>query len=195
MTMRAGTGMIYEGMLSLTLEAVAAIPSANQLVTINEANEVLLNNLLMLDEKFDNDDDDEIIQELRRQDMKLRLIMDLLSTLLLQNQLLPAASLVRFSGEELSVPAADLNHAAGSKLKCSLFIDPAVPKPLVLFAQVQGQHAEDAASDDLQATGTASWMDFTFVGLTRSLQDHIEKLIFRHHRKAVALQRRQNSNS
>lgn len=189
MIVKAGAGMTYEGNLSLKLAAVAGLPSANQLVAINEANEVLLNNLLLLDEKFENDDHDEVMQELRRQDMKIRMIMDLLGTLLLQNQLLPPVQLVRFTGEALSVPAAPLSFAAGCMVQCSLYIDPALPKPLMLFAEVAGQHAEQDAQDAPQ-----DWMDFSFVGLNRPVQDNIEKLIFRHHRKAVALQRRQTVN-
>ena len=153
---------------------------------INEANDVLLNNLMLLEEKHETDDHDEIMQELRRQDTRIRMLMDLLCMLLLQNQLLPAAGLVRFSGAELSVPAAGLDHPAGSKVQCSLYIDPALPKPLVLFAESQGQRNEVASDNQ-----TSTWLDFTLAGLSLPVQDNIEKLIFRHHRKIVALQRRQ----
>jgi len=190
MSLRAGAGMMYEGMLSLQLLPVAGLPSPNQLVVINEANDVLLNNLMLLEEKHEIDDHDEIMQELRRQDTKIRMLMELLSMLLLQNQLLPAASLVRFSGTELSVPAAGLTHPAGSKVQCSLYIDTALPKPLVLFAESQGKHLE--ASGDGE-TATTPWLDFTLTGLSLPVQDNMEKLIFRHHRKIVALQRRQTA--
>jgi hypothetical protein len=188
MSLKAGAGMMYEGMLSLSLQTIAALPSPNQLVVINEANDILLNNLMLLEEKHENDDHDEIMQELRRQDMKIRMLMDLLCMLLQQNQLLPAATMVRFSGTELSVPASGQLYPAGSKLQCSLYIDPSLPKPLLLFAESQGVHTEETS-----AAETTTWLDFTFTGLSLPVQDNIEKLIFRHHRKIVAQQRRQTS--
>lgn len=186
-----GSGMVYEGVLSLLLGPVAMLPPPNLLSTINEANEVLLDNVLMLDEKkHEHDEHDEVLQELKRQDLKMKLILELLSMLLVQNQLLPAAGMVRFSGELLSVPAAGRTEfPVNSWVQLSLYIDPALPKPLTLFGTVLGN------TEIFNAAGggepAEAWQQYQLQGLSQAVQDKLEKLIFRQHRKTVAQSRRQ----
>ena len=192
MNMQTGTGMMYEGILSLMLGPVAMLPPPNLLSTINEANEVLLDNVLMLDEKkHEYDEHDEVMQELKRQDLKMKLILELLSMLLVQNQLLPAAGMVRFSGELLSVPAAGRTEfPVNSWVQLSLYIDPALPKPLTLFGTFSGNTEVFNASGGADAPSEV-WQQYQLQGLSQAVQDKLEKLIFRQHRKTVAQSRRQ----
>ncbi|MES2604742.1 MAG: PilZ domain-containing protein [Pseudomonadota bacterium] len=191
MNMQTGTGMMYEGILSLMLGPVAMLPPPNLLSTINESNEVLLDNVLLLDEKkHDHDESDEVMQELKRQDLKMKLILELLSMLLVQNQLLPAAGMVRFSGETVSVPAAGRTEFPKSSwVQLSLYIDPALPKPLTLFATAMGNTEEFNASGNTDG-GPEIWQQYQLQGLSQPVQDKLEKLIFRQHRKTVAQSKR-----
>lgn len=191
MNMQSGTGMMYEGILSLMLGPVAMLPPPNLLSTINESNEVLLDNVLLLDDKkHDHDEHDEVMQELKRQDLKMKLILELLSMLLVQNQLLPAAGMVRFSGEFLSVPAAGRTEfPVNSWVQLSLYIDPALPKPLTLFATAIGNFEELPTTGDADA-GAEVWQQYQLQGLSQPVQDKLEKLIFRQHRKTVAQSKR-----
>ncbi|HTQ98560.1 MAG TPA: PilZ domain-containing protein [Candidatus Acidoferrum sp.] len=182
MTLAAGSGMVYEGSLPLLLEPVAALPPPSQLTLVNESNELLLTNVLMMDDKHEQGGEyDELLQEIKRQDIKLRLVMDLLGMLLMQHNLLPQPSAVRFSGEQLSLP--DGRHPEivdGGFAKCSLYLDASVPKPLVLFAQANGQ----------ETVSGEEWRLFAFTGTGQAVQDLLEKFIFRQHRRTVAQQRR-----
>lgn len=191
MSSATGTGMVYEGVLSLMVGPVATLPPANLLAVVNEANELLLDNVLILDEKkHEVDEHDEVMQELKRQDLKMRLILELLSMLLVQNQLLPAAGMVRFSSDSISVPAAGRTEfPLNSWVQLSLYIDPAMPKPLTLYATV----APPTQTFHPAADGEASleiWQQYQLHGLNQSVQDKLEKIIFRHHRKTVAQAKR-----
>lgn len=177
MTLAAGTALVYDGVVPLALEAVSSQPLPAQLAAINDSNDVLLTNVLLMNEKHESDEDDEVLDELRRQDHKLKLILDLLSLLLHQHNLLPAARPVRFSGEQLAVPVTEAADMQGGQLvKCSLYIDPALPKPLQIYA---------TAREVFESEGE-KWLLFDFTSLSAVVQDHLEKLVFRHHRKSVA---------
>lgn len=186
MSLTAGNALVYDGTLSLKVISLPALPNVQMLTAFNDANEVLLHNVLMQDETHEHDDHDEVMVELRRQDTKLRLIAELLGMLLMQQQLVPPQIRVRFSGEELAAPASDLpTLAVGSWVRCELYVDPATPKPLVLHAEVSGiqsSHVADGIDE--------SWLYCRLQGLSSNVQDCIEKLVFRQHRRSVAQQRR-----
>lgn len=186
MTPQPGTGLVYEGHLSLQMEPVAAVPEASLLTSINEGNELLLKNVMSMEEKqLESDDDDAVIHELRRQDLKIRLVLELVSMLLVQNKLMPEPGLVRFSSEIFSLPLTSVAlSASGGKTvaeddiyKISLYIDPSLPRPLILYV---------AATPGAQQ----GWQDFKFLQLKQSLQDILEKFIFRQHRRIVAQTRK-----
>jgi len=177
MTLAAGTALMFDGIVPLALEAVTAQPLPMQLAVINDSNDVLLTNVLMLSEKHESDDDDEVMKELHRHDLKLKLILDLLSVLLQQQNLLPTAKSVRFSGEQLAVLADDaVGIESGQAIKCSVYIDPFLPKPLLIYA---------TACECFESEGQR-WQMFNFTSLNATVQNHLEKLVFRHHRKSVA---------
>lgn len=186
MSLTAGNALVYDGTLSLKVTPVAALPNVQLLTAFNEANEVLLHNVLIQDEKHEYDDHDEVMIELKRHDTKLRLIMELLGMLLMQQQLLPPQLRVRFSGEELAVPTADMPALdAGSWVRCELYVDPATPKPLILHAEVAGIQTSEVVDGIAE-----SWLYCHLHGLSSNVQDCIEKLVFRQHRRSVAQQRR-----
>ena len=155
-------GVVYTGSLPLSITLMSGAPVEQELLRANEANELLLRSVSALEEKIDTDENDEIAQELRRQDMKLNLILDLLGALLLQQQVIPEA-------RELQLSAAGLRTAVS-------------PVP------ASGQHCRIQLYIDSAGQGGAT--DVAFIGLSQVVTDHLDKFIFRHHRRRIAQARK-----
>jgi hypothetical protein len=204
-----GAALVFEGELSWQLLPLAALPTATKLAATSDSNELLLHNILLSDEKrdkYEHDENDVLLFELKKQDLKLRLVLELLGTLLVKNDLIPLVKPVRFSSTEIGVPAKYVNgyHERSSQeesaqeesaqeesaqeesaqkdawFEFSLYLDTALPRPLVLYANAE------SATDD-------GWLGFQIHPLRQSVQDNLEKFIFRYHRKVVAQSRKANS--
>lgn len=188
MTALPGSGLVYEGQLALLVEPIAAVPAPALLTAINDGNEILLKNVMSLDEKIESDEDDVVLHELKRQDLKIRLVLELLSMLLVQNKMMPEPGHVRFSSDTFSVPLdsqvlpadASPELPEGKLYKLSLYVDPGLPRPLILYAEAT-------------SGAEAGWQDFSLLQIRQSLQDVLEKFIFRQHRRIVAQTRKQGS--
>jgi hypothetical protein len=172
MAQSGAKGLEFHGKLPLAVHAVAALPDAHELLVINHGNEQVLRSVMMLEEKPDHDDSDPIHQELKRQDQKLNLVLDLLSTLLVRFNAVPAARELQLTDTALSF----VDPAPGLQGLCEmqLYIEPSLPRPLRLFGS--------ALFD--QASGSTI---ISFQGLSRALVDQLDKYIFRYHRRLVAL--------
>ncbi len=164
-------GLEFCGRLPLAVHAVTALPDPHELLLINHGNEQVLRSVLMLEEKADFDDSDPVYQELRRQDIKLNLVLDLLGALLVRFNAVPAALELQLTDTTLAFAA----EAPGLQGLCEvqLYIEPTLPRPLRLF----GTAGFDAAN---------GLSVITFSGLGRGLTDQLDKYIFRYHRRLVA---------
>jgi hypothetical protein len=167
-SLTAGNALVYDGTLSLKVISLPALPNVQMLTAFNDANEVLLHNVLMQDETHEHDDHDEVMVELRRQDTKLRLIAELLGMLLMQQQLVPPQIRVRFSGEELAAPASDLpTLAVGSWVRCELYVDPS-PVMLQTVSTKAGYTAACRASAAMCRTVSKNWYSASTAAAWRS---------------------------
>ena len=170
-------GLVYEGMLPLSLTTIEQFPSDSEYVTFNSVNENLLKANLILHDSPELDDHDDISLELRRQDMKISLLLELVGELLRQHQLVPEAQKLKLTSSsiECSMPdALKHNLVKGSKVSINLYISSSTPKPLKLFGELI------EVSTDQKIVG------INFKGLTQTVQDWMEKTIFQHHRRTVA---------
>jgi len=117
------------------------------------------------------DDDNPLIQEIRRMDAKLTALVDIVNRLLVPAGTLPPQRLVRFNARGAVLPA-DL-APAGETILLSLRFDHCRSLPLELPARREKQF------DDGRAF-------VTFGTVNDALSDAIERLVFRHHRRKVA---------
>ena len=170
------SGVVFSGSLPLSLELLAEAPREQDLLRANEANELLLRSVSALEEKIEQDDSDEIVQELRRQDMKLNLILDLIGTLLQQYQVIPQAREIQLTAGGLRL-ALSQNSVLTQHCRIQLYIEPALPKPLTLFGSCQ-------------ASAQAGMTDIRFEGLSPVVTNNLDKFIFRHHRRKIAQARK-----
>jgi hypothetical protein len=170
------SGIVFTGSLPVSIELLSAAPQEHELLRANDSNEMLLRSVSVLEEKVDHDESDELVQELKRQDMKLNLILDMIGTLLMQQQVIPAPREMQLSGSSLRIGVSP-NPADTQHCRILLYIEPAIPKPLTLFGQCH-------------PSTPAGQTDITFCGVSQAVTDNLDKFIFRHHRRKIAQARK-----
>lgn len=166
-------GLLFQGSLPISLRRIESFPEDGQLALINEKNENFLRISLIGHETIEIDEHDEVSIELRRQDIKINLLLDLVSELLIQQNKLPAAIMLKFTATSLEYESSPDAYQAGEKVEIALYLSPSLPRALKLYGEV-------LASDNDNSTR------ISFVGVSQVVQDWLEKFIFRHHRRTVA---------
>lgn len=163
-------GLEFNGRLPLSVEKISQAPSSAEMVLINSGNEQLLKTVMLLEDKHEADEDDEILQELKKQDMKITLLLDMLSTLLIQNNAIPPAQDITLTDSWVRIKDRDI---AGYDGQCcvKIYINAAIPRPLVLYGTCE---------TDIQD------LQISFHGMSPSLINGLDKYIFRFHRRMVA---------
>ncbi len=169
----SGEGLSFESFMPVSFQVVDNFPEDEQLMFINERNESLLRTSLIPQEAVELEGQDEVAIELRRQDLKINLLMDMVAELLVsQNGLPPAVKLLLNStGLEFTTTSEDFKP--GQKVEIDLYITASIPRALKFFAEVANN-------------GENGKTVMRFVGLNQVVQDWLEKIIFRHHRRMIA---------
>lgn len=174
-------GLIYEAKLPFQWCALEDIPDIAEQLQINESNEAVLQAINVLEEFHHPDLADEygvVAQELNRIDAKVNLMLDLLSQLLTQQKLLPGHCPVRFGAEGLAWRTSEVGEIqSGQHLAVDVYMQPRYPSPLKLTGDVVS----------IEAGEDGVWITIAYHGLTPSLHNAFDKLIFRHHRRSVAM--------
>ncbi len=174
-------GLIYEAELPLAWRPLAEALADSELVRRNDANELLLKAIGVLEEYRGEAEEaaSGTQQELARLEFKVDLILDLISRMLVRQLQLPAAVACRLGAQGLAWLCRGELPPVGSMLQLELYLQPRYPSPLLLVGEVVGT----------EAGGEASLVTVAFRDLSPVLEDALEKLIFRHHRRSVALAR------
>jgi hypothetical protein len=169
-----GAGLVLEDRLPLRWRASETADAAP---TLQLSNEETLRVILSLDEHHAeaSDENPEFAHEVQRLETKINLILELVSQVLARQLQLPEALPVRLSAHEIEWETASA-PASGSLVLIEAYACPRYPRPLFLPATVKesGGGRVRAELDDLGAP----------------VQDLLEKLIFRHHRRLIAATRR-----
>jgi hypothetical protein len=173
-----GDGLIFEESLPVVFTP-GTLADGVQLARLNADNHQLLGAESSLDEvrvhEALKDESPALLHELQRLEYKVNILLRLTAELALRSSGLPAAERVRMSPRALEWFG---EHAAKPETTglLSIYINPALPQPLKIPSVV----ADSVNIDGARAT------QFRFVGLSDSVVDMLEKLIFRHHRRLVA---------
>ncbi|HJW82357.1 MAG TPA: PilZ domain-containing protein [Acidiferrobacterales bacterium] len=169
-----GSGLVLEDRLPLRWH-VSATPDDSPHQQLS--NEETLRVILSLDEHHveASDENPEFAHEVQRLETKINLILELVSQVLARQLQLPEALAVRLSAHEIEWEAATA-PVIGSAVLVEAYVCPRYPRPLILPATVQG-----FAGGRVRAV---------FDDLGESVQELLEKLIFRHHRRQIAATRR-----
>lgn len=162
-----------EELLRVAVEPLAwPVPQARAL-SLAERNSDTLAAIAALEERRVDaaDDDNPLVQEMRRMDAKLTALVDIVNRLLTPTDTLPEQCLVRFNARGAVIPTRLV--PVGEAMLLSLRFDHCRSLPLELPAQRERQ------VDDGHTF-------VAFATLNDALSDAIERLVFRHHRRKVA---------
>lgn len=180
--------LCYIDEVALSWEVLATDLTEIELAHDNESNE----NLLKVTGSFaehiaDSEEFAELIPEFVRLDQKLNLVLEFLGVLLTRDLDLPGKRLVNMSpkGISISLQDAELIPKPGTLVEICLYIQPDLPKPLKLIGEV----VDTMTGSDAEHGPPA--MNILFTGVSLTVEEWIEKFIFRHHRRFVAQQRSQ----
>lgn len=173
-----GDGLIFEECLPVVWTP-GVLAEGVQLSRLNADNHQLLGAESSLDDvrvhEALKDESPALLHELQRLEYKVNILLRLTAELALRSSGLPAAERVRMSSRALEWFGEHAATSAATGL-LSIYINSALPQPLKIPSVVTGFGNIDGA----RAT------QFRFVGLSESVIDMLEKLIFRHHRRLVA---------
>lgn len=173
-------GLIYQDTLPLTWSVVDSLPDEGELVNINEANESFLKLFSTLEDyhpmRQERDESmSEIYHELTKIDLKMNLMLEMIGQALNRKVSQPKRIDIRLGPEGLEWTC-DPPPVRDSLIKLELFLFPRYPRPVELQGKVVKVISE----------GSTSKATVSFRGLSVAVQDWIEKIIFRHHRRSIA---------
>ena len=177
-----GHGLQFEDSLPLQWRAVPEQSALSELTKLNENNEEVLRFIGVLDE-YPGEIGDEfatIAQELARVETKLNLLLGLVGQLLTVHFPLPPMKAVKLNPVGIEWLTDQGHPHPGDFGIVEVYLNPRCPQPLSFPGKV----------DRVEATGEGYRVMVQFVALSALLQERLEKIIFTHHRRSVALARR-----
>ncbi|HEX4242975.1 MAG TPA: PilZ domain-containing protein [Steroidobacteraceae bacterium] len=176
-----GDGLIYEEALPVVWTP-GPLAEGIALVRLNHDNHQLLGAESSLDEvrvqDALKDESPALIHELQRLEYKVNILLRLTAEISLRNSGLPAPQPVRLTPQAMEWRAAN-TPAVGTTGQVAVYVNTALPQPVRIPATVVGERTEEGARV----------AQLRFSGLTDAVVEQMEKLIFRHHRRLVAVAR------
>lgn len=173
-----GDGLIFEDTLPLAFSPGPLVEGA-ALARLNADNHQLLIAEASLDDvrvhEALKDESPALVHELQRLEFKLNILLRLTAELAVRSSTLPPPHRVRVSSEGLEWfgEMAPALHGTGV---VSAYINAALPQPFKACCNVVGERVVDGGRV----------VQLRFAGLSDTVVDSLEKLIFRHHRRLVA---------
>jgi hypothetical protein len=178
--------LAYGDVLPVAFRPLADEPSDDALAAWSERNLRLLQGCAALEEHGGAekpDEDSPHAADLRRIDLKVNLLLDMVGHLVAASQARPAARPVRFNAHGIvwTLAPGEVAPRGGTLGLVEIHLKPFMVEPLALAGSVADAGAGAGAPG---AGGTT--VHVRFEGLHESVADHIEKLVFRRHRRQIA---------
>lgn len=173
-------GLGYADALPLGFERLARLPEGAALAGINYENQQVLVADASLDDQRThadkkNDEEHELAEDLQRVEFKVNVLIQLVAQLLNREAALPPVRSFRLHAYGIDWLVAGEEALPGVGL-VSLHASRHFPQPLKLPGRIVGMHSD----------AEGRWVRFAFEGLTPSVVEMLERLVFRHHRRLVA---------
>ena len=180
-----GEGIFFEAEIPLSWEPLFEPPSETRLVGLNRANLGALQAMQFIDEYFpaEVEGSDQLDPDLARIEFKLNLLMDLFGRWLQANSMSPDSKWMRMNSQGVEWRSAE-EAEIGSFGILSLYPEPKYPGAFQVYCQV---------IDRSVAEGGVSHTLVKFEGVASKVQNWIEKLVFRNHRRSIAYHKQQTS--
>ncbi len=176
-----GEGLVYEARLPLRWRTQQGA-HGGEAVCSDEANADFLRVLSALEEHGTEHHEEtvEIAHELRRLESKLDLVLGMVGQILARQLGLPQPVPVRLGARHLEWTGSPA-PLPGERVCIELYLHPEYPRPLLLPGEVE------AAEPDPQGT---TRVRVRLEPLNEMVQNWLERIIFRHHRRLIAHSRR-----
>jgi hypothetical protein len=174
-------GLFYEDILPLEWRRLGTEPEHMYLAHLNETNDDTLRMLAIMDERSleKTEEGATVAAELTRLETKVNLLLDMVGQILANHLLLPEQIPVRLGANGIEFAHAK-PPTAHERVVVSLYLHPRYPRPFEVLGKV-------VSVDD---TGQgAYWVRVRFEGVSHSVEDWLEKFIFRRHRRLIAQSR------
>ena len=168
-------GLVMEGTYSFAVEKIQDVPASTELLSIDKENEKLLRASAIWQDpvEVEESDHDHVSLELRRQDLKISLLLDLVGELLIRQSELPPLELIQLTATGIEFSSKICTVDSGDKVKATLFLLPAFPRALQFYGSITSSARKGFSILSFQETSIA-------------VQDQLEKIIFTHHRRSIA---------
>jgi len=168
--------LAYEGELRIEWRPLAALPAGEALMRLRDANLTVLNLVSAVEEHRADGADDDGAGELVRLDAKVNLLLELVQRLVARDQLPPAGMRVRFNAHGVSI--AQSERLVGEPLvNVYIHLDACRAMPLELPAQV------------VPLPNTTQVL-LAFHDIGPAIEEALDRLVFRYHRRQIAIDRR-----
>jgi len=171
--------LILRGSFPLTISSLSSIPEDYALNTINDSNLHVLQTDIILNEVHESDDNELESHELKKLDIKMTLLMEMIGDLLSKENIIPSTREIILTSEYLACDI-DLTLSPETLLEIKLYLLPSIPKPITLIAKY-------IRSSDVD--NNTNLCRFEILSMPQQVKDLLEKIIFRHHRRAIANQK------
>ncbi|MEH6616218.1 MAG: PilZ domain-containing protein [Porticoccus sp.] len=177
-------GLAFTDNISITWKPVAYQPDDSHLALVNESNESFLRAVSAISEfsKDVSEDAPSLSQEISRLDLKLNLLLDLVSQLIYKQLDIPEMSRVTISSNGIEWEGKNVPKP-NQTVFVQVYIQRGTPKPLCFYGKV----VSNQGNYDLGQAKVG------YLGLSGSAKTWLDKLIFRHHRRAIAFKKSSNS--
>lgn len=180
----SASALSFTDNISIAWSKIDYQPDEPHLALVNESNESFLRAVSAISEfsKETSDSNPALSHELARLDLKLNLLLDLVSQLIYSQLDIPDISRVTVSSSQVDWQDGNVPEP-GSTVFVQVYIQRGTPKPLCFYGEVV------SSPDDYRS----GWAKVRYLGLSESVQVWLDKLIFRHHRREVAYKKSSNS--
>ena len=177
--------IFLEQLLPISIQSVSGPHDPIRLNRLHAEAEHFFRLMWVLDDPLKEiGEDPENAPSLQKLDHKLSLLTDLVCLYLQYQHQSPGARLVRIDSRGISWETGEpIAIAVGAALEISLYLYPRIPRPVTLGAECVSL-----------AAGANHWtIQCKFSGFSAELEDLLGKLLFRFHRREVAISRAQKN--
>jgi hypothetical protein len=170
--------LVYEDILPVVFAREQNPPDAAMLSRFNFNNRQVLEAVAALEEHAVESDEDEgaSSEAIARLNLKINLLLNMVGQLLAERGGLPEPAPVRLGSHSIAFVPGGAAPASGEAGAVSVYLDASPAAPLKFAGNVVAVRAIDGRP----------MVELTYSGMDDGVREALEKLIFRHHRRAIA---------
>jgi hypothetical protein len=170
--------LVYADTLPVAFTRIESPPDPATLARFNFNNRQVLEAVAALEERAIEPEEDEgpSGEAVARLDLKINLLLNMVGQLLAERGVSPEPVSVRLDSRSVAFEPGDAAPASGDAGTLAVYLDASPAAPLKLAGTVAAVRAIDGRP----------MAELVYSGMDDNVREALEKLIFRHHRRAIA---------